>query len=92
MLSGNTSNHNFDVQRCGQQSCSSPDLFSFLAEGVFKAKSQPDETAGAEVVQEGGETEVERPVDQEEAQEVVEEETEKEEGGEVPTKLAKVSS
>lgn len=44
------------------------------SEDVFRASSQRDETRGAETIAEGGETEVEKPVDQEEAEEVAEEE------------------
>ena len=40
---------------------------------VFKAKLQRQETMGAETILEGGETEVEKPLDQLEAEEVKEE-------------------
>lgn len=49
-------------------------------EGVFRAQRQREETEGAETILEGGETQVERPIDQEVAEEV-EEEVEGEEAG-----------
>ncbi len=50
-------------------------IHNALSDDVFKAKTQRQETAGAETILEGGETQVEKPIDQEEAQEVEEDET-----------------
>lgn len=61
----------------------------FIPESVFKAKRQRDETVGAETVLDEGETQVEKPVDQEEPEEVLEYEDD-DGGGEVPVRLAKV--
>ena len=48
---------------------------ALFPDGVFRAKTQHQETVGAETILEGGETQVEKPIDQEEAQEVEEDQT-----------------
>ena len=53
---------------------------SLLLGNAFKAKAKRSEVIGAETVQEGQETEIEKPIDQLKA-EVVEEEAGLEEGG-----------
>lgn len=52
--------------------------FNYTGETVFKAKTEHSEVQDAEVVVESGDTEVEKPVDLEEAEEVEEEKEEKE--------------
>ena len=65
------------------------------ADNVFKAHVEHNETEEAETILEGGETEVEKPVDEEEAEEVVEEEEEEEHDGqqrdEPPARISKVA-
>lgn len=53
-------------------------LIALTGDSVFKAKTESTEVEDAEVVVESGETEVEKPVDLEEAEEVEEEREDKE--------------